>query len=346
MNTNWSDYPVFLAVAEAGSLTAAGRKLGMSQPTVGRRIRALEDHFGTPLLKRRDGQLTPTVFGQGMLDHIRRMSDEAAAIARSSATLEDSLSGVVRLSATEGFGTAWLPGVMQRFREEHPDILIDIGIGFRDYNLAQREADIALRWFSPGEQNSLIGRKVADVRFGLFASPEYIARAGAPATLDELKDHDGVMAQIMDGKLLWMSDDETDEPIHMPGRVTFQSNSIWAFYEALEQGYGIGMLPVSGASRTNLNLARVMPQLEHEESLFIVAHQDLKRSARIRAVFDYLVEAFRQDAAFISHGAESVFMPGKSDLVPPSTLRRDGAARSAGPGADKMAAGERLAAAE
>jgi len=101
---NWSDYPIFLAVAEAGSLTAAGRALGMSQPTVGRRIRALEDHFG-------------------------RMQEEASAIDRSSATLEDSLSGVVRLSATEGVGTSWLPGVMNRFRQEHPDVLVDIGIG-------------------------------------------------------------------------------------------------------------------------------------------------------------------------------------------------------------------------
>ncbi len=335
MNSNWSDYPVFLAVAEAGSLTAAGRKLGMSQPTVGRRIRSLEDHFGTPLLKRRDGQLIPTVFGQSMLDHIRRMRDEAAAIDRSSATLEDSLSGVVRLSATEGFGTAWLPGVMQRFRSEHPDILVDIGIGFRDYNLAQREADIALRWNSPGEQNSLIGRKVADVKFGIFASPDYLARAGTPGSLSDLAGHDGVMAEIMDGKLLWMMDDDTDEPLHMPGRVTFKSNSIWAFYEALEQGYGIGMLPISGASRTNLDLVRVLPEIEHEEPLFIVAHQDLKRSARIRAVFDYLVEAFRQDAAFINHGAESVFMPGKSDLVPPSTLRRDAKA-----GMSRLAAAE------
>ena len=323
MNTNWSDYPVFLSVAEAGSLTAAGKQLGMSQPTVGRRIRALEDHFGTPLLKRQDGVLVPTTFGQGMLDHIRRMQDEAAAIDRSSATLEDSLSGVVRLSATEGIGTAWLPGVMQRFRAEHPDILVDIGIGFRDYNLAQREADIALRWASPGEQNSLIGRKVADVKFGMFASPEYLARRGTPRHLSDLAHHDGVMAKIMDGKLLWMMDDDTDEPVHMPGRITFQSNSIWAFYEGLEQGYGIGMLPFCGASKPSLHLERVMPEVEHEEPLYLVAHQDLKRSARIRAVFDYLVEAFRQDNAFIREGAPSVFQPGRNDIAPPSACRVD-----------------------
>lgn len=323
MNTNWSDYPVFLAVAQAGSLTAAGKKLGMSQPTVGRRIRALEDHFKTNLLKRQDGQLIPTTFGQSMLDHISRMQDEAAAIDRSSATLEDSLSGVVRLSATEGIGTAWLPGVMQRFRAEHPDVLVDIGISFESHNLAQREADIALRWKNPGEQNSLIGRKVADVSFGMFASPEYLALAGTPETLSDLSKHDGVVATIMDGKILWLTDPDTDEPIHLPGRITFRSNSIWAFYEGLEQGYGIGMLPICGAASRSRHLTQIMAEMQHQEDLYLVAHQDLKRSARIRAVFDYLVEAFRQDSAFFSQGGESVFSPGLFDIAPPSACRED-----------------------
>lgn len=303
---NWSDYPIFLAVANAGSLTAAGKALGMSQPTVGRRIRALEDHFKTPLLKRENGTLVPTAFGQSMLDHINRMQDEASAIDRSSATLEDSLSGVVRLSATEGIGTGWLPGVMQRFRTEHPDILIDIGIGFQNFNLAQREADIALRWRGPGDQNSLIGRKVAGVSFGLFASPEYIARCGMPETPQDLTAHDGVMATIMDGKLLWLMDDD-EQPVFLPKRITFKTNSIWAFDEALEHGYGIGCLPLCGVQNKHLNLVRILPEIEHVEDLYLVAHQDLRRSARIRAVFDFLVGAFRQDAEFFAHGGLSEF---------------------------------------
>ncbi len=308
---NWSDYPILLAVAESGSLTSAGRKLNMSQPTVGRRIRALEDHFGTPLLKRKNGSLIPTAFGHSMLDHIRRMQDEASAIDRSSATLEDSLSGVVRLSATEGVGTAWLPSVMQHFRKSHPDILIDVGISFQNYNLAQREADIALRWFSPGEQNSLIGRKVADVSFGMFASSEYLAKRGMPETPLDLKKHDGVQASIMDGKVLWLLD-ENDEPIHMPQRVTFKTNSIWAFNEALENGYGIGAMPIVGTrGHRNLNLVRVLPEITHVEALYLVAHQDLRRSARIRAVFDFLVSAFKKDADYFTYGEISQFTPRK-----------------------------------
>ena len=303
--SNWSDYPILLAVAETGSLTAAGRKLSMSQPTVGRRIRALEDHFGTPLLKKENGELVPTAFGHSMLDHIRRMQDEASAIDRSSATLETSLAGVVRLSATEGIGTAWLPGVLQLFRQSHPDILIDLGVGFKNYNLAQREADIAVRWMSPGDQNSLIGRKVATATFGLFASPDYIARKGEPRSLEDLANHDGVMATIMNDKQLWLM--ENGQPHHLPGRVTFRSNSIWAFDEAIHRGYGIGAQPLCGGCASDMNIVRVLPNVSQQEDIFLVAHEDLRRSARIRAVFDFLVDAFAQDADFFLNGGTSVF---------------------------------------
>ncbi len=295
-----------MAVADTGSLTAAGRKLGMSQPTVGRRIRALEDHFGTPLLRREDGALIPTRFGQSMLDHIRRMQEEASAIDRATATLENSLAGVVRISATEGIGTAWLPIVMQEFRTEHPDILIDLGIGFRQYNLAQREADIAIRWAGTGDQNSLIGRKVATATFGLYASAEYLARKGRPQSLEDLAEHDGVIATLNDNKPLWILE-QKQHPHQMPGRITFQSNSIWAYSEAINSGYGIGALPVTSDTRPDANIERILPNISKQEDIYLVAHEDLRRSARIRAVFDFLVEAFAQDAAWFLNGGTSVY---------------------------------------
>jgi len=307
---NWSDYPILMAVAQTGSLTAAGKQLGMSQPTVGRRIRALEDHFGTPLLKKENGGLVPTAFGHSMLDHIRRMQDEASAIDRSSATLENSLAGVVRLSATEGVGTSWMPPVLQIFRQSHPDILIDMGIGFRNYNLAQREADIALRWGGPGDQNSLIGRKVATASFGLFASPRYLDERGRPRSLEDLADHDGAMVTIMNNKSLWLMD-ENENIINPPRRVTFQTNSVWAYDEAINAGYGIGALPLCGGCASELKVERVLPNVCQQEDLFLVAHEDLRRSTRIRAVFDFLVDAFQKDAAFFLNGGTSVFASGE-----------------------------------
>ncbi len=302
---NWADYPILLAVAETGSLTAAGKKLNMSQPTVGRRIRALEEQFKTALLKKENSMLVPTAFGHSVLDHIRRMETEASAIDRSSASLEQSLAGPVRISATEGLGTDWLPGVMQVFRTAHPDLLLDVSIDFRAFNLAQREADIALRWMGPGSQNSLIGRKVAEVGFGLFASEAYLLNRAEPLNSKaDLVTHDSVVVQLSDTDYLWPKD---DDGINLPtGRLTFKSNNIAAHKNAILAGYGIGILPIC-FSEIGTGLKRVLPDHTHHEDLWIVAHEDLTKSIRIRAVFDFLVDAIKKDRGFFYSGAASVF---------------------------------------
>ena len=125
--------------------------------------------------------------------------------------------------------------------------------------------------------------------------------------MEDLKDHDGVMVTIMDDKQLWIMDNN-HQPHYLPGRVTFKTNSIWAFDEAIANGYGIGALPVFGGCAAGQgNLRRVLPNVSQQEDIFLVAHEDLRRSARIRAVFDFLVEAFAQDAAFFLNGGASVF---------------------------------------
>jgi len=305
---NWSDYPIFLAIAETGSLTAAGKTLSMSQPTVGRRIRALEAHFGTPLLTKEDGILVPTAFGHSMLDHIRRMQDEAAAINRSSATLEHSLAGPVRIAATEGLGTLWVPGVMQSFRESHPDLLLDLTIGFEASNLAQREADIALRWMGPGNQNSLIARKVADVAFGVHGSKDYMARRPEiPVTKQDLVTHDAVILQLNADNYLWP---KTEAGEHYPhGRLTFRSNNMQAHQTAIINGYGLGILPLCFVT-DDMNLQRILPEQTHHEDLWIVAHEDLTKSTRVRAVFDFLMDAISKDRKHFYLGEASIFGAG------------------------------------
>jgi len=259
-----------------------------------------------PLLRKDADGLQPTRFGASILKNIERMQEEADTIARTQASLDSKLEGVVRLSATEGLGTQWLPAVMAEFRNAHPEVLVEMLVGFKQFNLAQREADIALRWGSPGEQNSLFARKVATPRFGLFASHDYVARKGMPKTLEDLAAHDGVYAMIDKDHPLWLGahvDDPT--PDHPPGRVTFQTDSIWAFTEAVIHGYGIGLMALVTATAQDLPLVRILPEVEEEEDLWIVAHEDLKRSPRIRAVFDYIVGAFERDARFFREGGAS-----------------------------------------
>jgi len=301
---NWSDYPIFLAVAETGSLTAAGEKLGISQPTVGRRIKALEQRFGAPLLAKEDGRLSPTEFGYLVLDHVRRMEAEADAITRSSATLEHSLVGPVMITASEGVGDFWLPTIMQEFRKDNPDIVIDVNVDIRALNLAQREADIALRWMGPGTQNSLIGRRVTSFGFGLYASRAYLDRKGRPAKPADLLDHDGVRLNI--GQETFWPQDDNGSLLPMP-RTVFRTNNLMAHCNAVAAGYGIGML-AHVAPASDIGLIRVLPELDRVEDLWVVAHEDLKKSARVRAAFDFIVDALLKDEAHFKTGAPSVFV--------------------------------------
>ena len=326
--STWSDYPILLAVAETGSLTAAGVKLGMSQPTVGRRIKVLETDFGVPLLTKEDGRLVPTEFGYLILDHIRRMEAEAGAIKRSSATLEHSLVGPIMLTATEGVGDWWLPAVMQLFRADHPDIIVDVNVDIRSVNLAQREADIALRWMGPGTQNSLVGRKVTSFGFGLYASQSYIQKKGLPTVPDDLNDHDGVELYMGMETDYWPID-TAGKSLPLP-RTTFRTNNLMSHHHAVLAGYGIGMLPHC-AVQPEHNLVRVFPNNERVEDLWVVAHEDIKRSARVRAAFDFIVKSLKQDKDHFRYGAPSVFIeclitletPGAQTGVSAKVVNRD-----------------------
>jgi DNA-binding transcriptional LysR family regulator len=183
-------------------------------------------------------------------------------------------------------------------------------IGYEASNLAQREADIALRWMGPGSQNSLIGRKVADVAFGLFASEDYIARRPEKlVSKDDLAGHDNVMFQINKDDYMWPKYDDGNYYPH--GRMTFRSNSLQAHGTAIMQGYGIGILPLCFAD-TSSTLQRVLQEETHHEDLWIVAHEDLTKSTRIRAVFDFLVDAILKDRAFFYLGEPSIFEAGQS----------------------------------
>lgn len=300
---NWSDYPIFMAIAETGSLTAAGAKLGISQPTVGRRLKALEDNLGGAVLKKDSGRLVPTTFGHKVLEHVNRMNDEAAAISRSSATLDHSLSGPLVIAAGQGTGDNWLPYAMRGFINAHPDILLDISVDMHSANLAQREADIALRWLGPGTQNSLIGRKAVSVGFGLYASPDYLDRRGRPQNPDDLADHDGVTILLDGHDLLWK--ETLGTVLAQPRRFSVRANSTQAHKNALASGFGIG--PLAHCSVGRLPLVRVLPTLEKTLDLWVVAHEDLKKSARVRAAFDYLVTALHKDKAHLRFGKNSVF---------------------------------------
>ncbi|MEM7611875.1 MAG: LysR family transcriptional regulator [Pseudomonadota bacterium] len=296
MNTDdamrdWADMRMFLAIADQGSLVAAAEHLDLTQPTLGRRLAALQKRLGVTLFIRSGRRLVPSDAGMAIMDSARRMQHEMHAIRRSVDVSASGLCGVVTISATEGTGTEWLPPVLFAFKQQYPDITINLLIESRAVDIVQREADIALRLGEP-TQPDLIAKRLVQIGFGWYASPKYLAGRPAIAEETDLAQHQVVGLQFAG-----------EPPRVTPGRThaldttdnfALITNSPAAQLSAVRAGYGVGAISHRWAAMYP-ELERVLP--EHnvgEATMWIVTHADLRHSARIRAVYDYLVERVRE----------------------------------------------------
>lgn len=299
---DWSDYLVCLTVAEAGSLTAAANELGVSQPTVTRRMQALEQRLGEPLFERENGQSNLTALGRKIVSHAKRMREEASAINRAAIAQDQSLSGLVVVSASEGLGADWLPGALVSFQAENPAIGIEIVIKNHPANLADREADIALRWNGPGTQQSLVGRRGATVGAGLYAAKSYLDKHGRPKSVDDLADHACVAWSI--GDYFGWPSTASGTPV-LPSHVAFKANSPASHIKGLEAGFGIGITSHRLAHSCE-NVERLLPEFEAGLDLWVVAHETVRKSARIRAAYDHIIAKMKSDRAYFETGAPSI----------------------------------------
>jgi DNA-binding transcriptional LysR family regulator len=282
---DWTSLRDFLAVAEAGSLSHAARRLGVSQPTLTRRMAALEARLRAELLRRTPKGVELTEAGESLLQPARQMQQEALAAELAVSGRDAALAGAVRVTATEGLGVHWLTPVLAELQAEHPAIEIDVVIQNETLNLLRREADIALRLGRP-RQADLVGRKLARLAFGLYASRDYLARHGRPTSRAQLAAHRSV---CFDETLkhrqpaLWL------EQLLAASSVAFRANSLLAQIAAIRAGYGIGGF-ARFIAEGYPDLERLLPDEESFLDVWLVTHAGLRRSARIRAAFDFLAE--------------------------------------------------------
>jgi len=287
---DWGWLRDFGVVADEGSLSGAARRLGVSQPTLTRRMAALEEHLGAEVLRRGSRGIELTETGEAILEPIRRMRDEVQDVDLAVAGRDSALSGTVRLSATEGLANHWCTPVLHDFQRAHPAIVIEIDVGNRNANLLRREADIAIRLGRPRQQE-LVARRVGDIALGLYAAAGYLDRAGRPASPEELVAHTcvGFDESIRDTAIgRWM------EEVRGSGRVVFRSTSLMTQLEAMRRGWGIGVTSIFVAEGMP-ELERVLDEIELSVGIWLVTHPGLRRSARIRAVYDFLAERFAAD---------------------------------------------------
>ena len=282
---DWTSLRDFLTVAETGSLSRAARRLGLSQPTLTRRMAALEERFRTELFRRTARGVELTEAGESLLEPARLMEQEANAAEIAVSGRDSALAGTVRVTATEGLGIHWLTPELAAFQAGHPAIEIDVLIQNQTVNLLRREADIALRLGRP-RQSDLVGRKLAVLAFGLYAAKDYLDLRGRPARQVELAGHRAVLfdeARADRGYAPWL------EPLLAGGSVAYRTNSLQAQMAAMCAGYGVGAAARFVAER-HAGLERVLPELETTLDVWLVTHAGLRRSARIRAVYDFLAE--------------------------------------------------------
>jgi DNA-binding transcriptional LysR family regulator len=284
---DWERQRAFLAVLRTGSLSGAARLLDIAQPTVRRRIAELEAATGAALFTRTPGGLQPTEAG-----HAEAMDHAAAAFARA-ASVSAEVAGRVRISASEIIAVEVLPPILAGLQRAHPGLMIDLSPTNRNEDVLRREADIAVRMVRP-TQDALVAQRVGDVPLGLHARRDYLAQYGTPDSVAELAGHRIIGVEHDNAILRGMR--AQGWPIDVE-RFGFRSDNDLAQLAAIRAGLGIGFCQIGLAARDR-DLVRVLPDtVAVALDTWVVAHEDLRGVARIRATFDHLVAGLR---AYIS----------------------------------------------
>jgi DNA-binding transcriptional LysR family regulator len=295
---DWDKLRIFHAVAEKGSLTHAGDTLHLSQSAVSRQIRTLEESLSATLFHRHARGLILTEQGELLFEAtsqmIRRL-DAAAARIRDS---EDEVLGDLRVTTATGFGTLWLAPRLAKLYAKYPALKIDLMLEERVMDLPMREADVAIRMKEP-TQADLIRKRLMQIRMRLYATPEYLAEHGTPASMDDFTTHRLICQhagtpQVAAGAQL------SAELMSHDIQSTLTVNNYFGVLQAVLNHLGIGVLP-DYLIADFPQLVRVLPEVESAEvPVFIAYPEELRHSKRVAAFRDFITEeitAYRKQHA-------------------------------------------------
>lgn len=285
---SWDLYGALLAVLREGSLSAAARSLGLTQPTVRRQIEQLEEALGVVLFTRSSNGLVPTDVARAALPHAESIAAAARALARAVTDEPGVVRGTVRLTASEIIGVEVLPPILADLRERFPALHIELVASNRTANLLRRDADVAVRMVEP-TQAGLVRARAGRIEIGLFAHPRYLEKHGTPRTPSQLAEGHWLVGADRSPVLVRAL---AAHGVSLRARqFGLRSDSDVVQLAALRAGLGIGacQVPLSRAPP----LVRVLPALSFTLDTWVVMHEDLRSSARVRTVFDTLVERLR-----------------------------------------------------
>jgi DNA-binding transcriptional LysR family regulator len=283
----WSDLRHFLAVARHGSTLAAARALGVNQSTVHRRLAEFERRAGHALVSRHPTGYRLTEMGQSLLPYAQSVENAVLALERKLDGLDTGLEGSIRLTCPEPI-VARLSGspLLERFHDRYPGLRIEFAMSDRYLDLSRGEADVALR-SGDSDDPDLVGRKIADSVWAVYASQSYVQHHGRPRALADLATHDlvgfdGSMSGHRASK--WLA-------ANVPGgSIVARNNSVLGVLLAVKSGIGVAPLPTTIAD-AEPELVQVLPPVpELARGWYLLAHPLLRHTPRVSALFDFIVE--------------------------------------------------------
>ena len=284
---DWNDLRYFLAVARHGSTLAAGRALRVSQTTVARRIAALEEAIGLPLFDKRQAGYALTPAGSELLARADQVEQAATGFADAAAAHTRDLRGTVKLSTEEIFATTLLAPLLRELYDLHPQIVIELDTTQRLLDLGAGETDIALRSTSHPQPAGIVGRRLCKDHWTLYCSSDYAARHGVPQTIEELRTHALVGGG---GGNLWRAYSAWIRELGLEDQVAMQQSSSTGLLSAVRSGFGIAVLPCIVADADPDLIRCKTPREDHDRVMWLVTHERVRHSPRVRTVIDFLYE--------------------------------------------------------
>jgi DNA-binding transcriptional LysR family regulator len=284
---DWNDLKFLLAVGRHQSTTAASRALGVNQSTVQRRLVELERCIGQALVKRHPTGYRLTALGEQLLPLAQQVEHAAAAFVQHIEVFQREVTGVVRVTCPEPLVYRISNStLLDRFRIKYPGLQVDFVISDKYLDIAKGDVDIALR-SGDTEDNALVGRKVGDSLWAVYASPKYVARRGQPDRTEDLSLHDWVgfdesMAEHRAAK--WLRD------VAPHAHFVARNNSILGLVYSAKAGIGLAPLPTA-LGDAEPDLLRVFgPVPELSRIWRVLTTPELRRTPRVAALFDFLID--------------------------------------------------------
>jgi len=280
---DWNRARAFLVTAEEGSLSAAAKALGMSQPTLGRQVAALEEELSTALFERGGRGLELTQTGLDLLAYVRAMGDAASSLSLAATGRATSIEGDIAISASEITAAYILPPILLKLRDQYPGIRINLVASNEASDLRRRAGDIAIRNFRPTEPD-LIARKVGQFSATLYATPNVLANLPSPIP-EELCE--GPFIGFLSDNAAYMSALAASGIKLKEEHFVAGTDNHLVHWQLTRAGIGVGIMPLE-LGDAEPGVERVFADKVFGGDVWLVSHRELRMNLRVRAVFDFL----------------------------------------------------------